>query len=38
MQWLIRKYVQNGSSNGGPDASLEGALDVGLNFLFEWVP
>ena len=32
MQCLMHKCAQNGSSNGGPDAKLEGAL----NMEFEW--
>ena len=32
------KCVQNVSSNDGPDAALEGALDGGLNVGFEWAP
>ena len=35
MQWLMRKCVQNGSCNGGPDAALEGALDGELNVALE---
>ena len=35
MQWLMHKCVQNGLSNGGPDATLEVALDGGLNIGFE---
>ena len=35
MQLLMNKCVQNGSSNIGPDAALEGALDGGLNVTFE---
>ena len=31
----MHKCVQNGSSNGGPDAALEGALDGGRNVRFE---
>ena len=34
----MHKCVQNGSSNGGPDAALEGALDGELNVGFEWAP
>ena len=34
----MHKWVQNASSNGGPDASLEGALDGGLNVGLEWAP
>ena len=37
-RWLTHKCVQNGSSNGGPDATVKGALDRGLNVRFEWVP
>ena len=29
---------KNGSSNGGPDAALEGALDGEFNVGFEWAP
>ena len=38
MKLIILKCVENGSSNSGPDAALEGALDAGLNVEFEWVP
>ena len=31
MQSLMEKWVENVSSNGGPDASLEGKLDSRLN-------
>ena len=31
----MHKCVQNGLSNGGPDATLEVALDGGLNIGFE---
>ena len=34
----MHKRIQNCSSNGGPDAALEGALDGGLNAGFEWAP
>ena len=34
----MQKCVQNGSSNDGHDAVLEGALDGGLNTGFEGVP
>ena len=34
----MQKYVQNSSSNGGPNTALEGALDVGLIVRFEWAP
>ena len=34
----MQKCVQNGSSNGGYDAVLEGALNGGLNIGFEGVP
>ena len=34
----MQKCVQNGSSNGGHDAVLEGALDGGLNIRFEGTP
>ena len=34
MQWLMHRCVQNGSSNGGPDAALEGALNGGINVRF----
>ena len=34
----MHKCVQNGSSNDGPDATLEGALDGRLNGGFEWAP
>ena len=34
----MHKLVQNGSSNGGPDAAIEGALDGGLTIGFEWEP
>ena len=36
MQSLIHKCKQSGSSNGGPDAGLKGALHVGLNVGLEW--
>ena len=32
------QFVQNDSSNGGPDAALEGALDGGLNVALEGAP
>ena len=38
MQSLIHKRVQNGSSNGGPDAALKGALDGGVNVALEGAP
>ena len=31
MQSLIFMFLQNGSFKGGPNAALEGAVDVGLN-------
>ena len=34
----MHKCVQNGLSDDGPDAALEGALDGGLNVRFEWAP
>ena len=34
----MHKYVQNGSYTGGPDAVLEGSLDVELNVGLEWIP
>ena len=34
----MHKFVQNVSSNGGPDATPEGALDGELNVGFGWVP
>ena len=33
----MHKCVQNGSSNGRPDAALEGALG-GVNVGFGWAP
>ena len=38
MQLLTHICVQNGSSTGGPDATLKGALVGRLNVGFEWVP
>ena len=38
MQSLMHKCVQNGSSNIGTDAVLEGAKDSGLNIGLEWGP
>ena len=38
MQWLIYGRVQNVSSNGGPAAALESAIDGVLNVGFKWVP
>ena len=38
LQWLVHKFAQNGSSNGGPDAPLEGKFGDGLNVGFEWPP
>ena len=35
---LMPKCVQNGSSNGGPDVVLEGALYGGFNAGFESAP
>ena len=35
MQWLMHKCVQNGSSNGGPDAKLEGALNMEYSSLWK---
>ena len=32
------QFVQNDSSNGGPDAALEGAFDGGLNVALEETP
>ena len=32
------KCARDGSSDGRPDAELEGALDVRLNVEFEWAP
>ena len=37
MQSLMHKCVQNGLSNGGLDAALEGELVGGLNVGLEWV-
>ena len=34
----MHKLVQNGPSNSGPDAAIEGALDDGLTIGFEWAP
>ena len=34
----MHKCVQNGLSNGGPDATLQGTLNDGLNIGFEWAP
>ena len=34
----MHRCVQNDSSNGGPDAALEGVLGGGLNVEFEWAP
>ena len=31
MEWLMRKFVQNVSSNGGRGVAQEGAFDGGLN-------
>ena len=36
MQSLMNKYVQNRSSNGGSDASLEDVLDGGIHVGLEW--
>ena len=36
MQWLMHECVQNVSSNGGPAAALESAIDGELNVGFEW--
>ena len=35
MQPLMHKCVQNGSSTGGTDAALKGALDDGFNVALE---
>ena len=32
----MHKCVQKGSSDGGPDAVPESALDGGFNVAFEW--
>ena len=34
----MHKCVQNGLSDVGPDAALEGALGGGVNVRFEWAP
>ena len=34
----MHKFVQSGSSNGGADVALEGAIDGGLNVGYEWTP
>ena len=38
LQSLMYKCIQNGSSDGGLFAALEGELDGGLNVGLEWVP
>ena len=38
MQSLMHKYVQKVSSDSGPYALLEGALDSGLNVALEGEP
>ena len=35
---LMRKSAQSNSSNGGPDAALEGALHDGVNITLEGAP
>ena len=38
MQALVHKFVQNGSSNRGPDAVLEGAVNGRLNVALDGTP
>ena len=35
IQSLIYRFVQNGSFNGGSDATLEGTLNSGVNVAFD---
>ena len=38
MQWLMHECLQNVSSNGGPAAALESAIEGGVNVESEWAP
>ena len=38
MHCLMRKHVQNNSSNSGPDATLEGTLHGGVDVALEDAP